>query len=128
MSEPLEDEIKRLDWRTDHITRKARVHELNTPWIEDLPDGTGVSPEEAAEANELRQALLAAISNIPPLNKAVLLETYFGGRSDAEIALEHGIPLARVRVTRYRALQALRKDVALMGRLQNFIVLRGESL
>src|SRR5258708_40345622 len=58
-----------------------------------------------------RPRLQRCLGSLKPLEREVIVLTYFGERSDNEISQRLGITLVHVRVIRFRALQRLRRCI-----------------
>lgn len=67
------------------------------------------SPLERAEAQKLAERLEAAVRQLPPFQRDVLLLSRFAGLSHEEVARVTGGSPATVRVTLHRALRRLRE-------------------
>jgi RNA polymerase sigma-70 factor, ECF subfamily len=89
-----------------HRARQARPAEVGGEALER-------AAEQAQGEDGIEQALQSwavadAIRALPPDHRAVLLETYYRGRTMAEAARVLGIPLGTVKSRTYYALHALR--------------------
>jgi RNA polymerase sigma-70 factor (ECF subfamily) len=89
-----------------HRARKARPAEAGGEALERVA-------EQAPGEDEIEQALQSwavadAIRTLSPDHRAVLLETYYRGRTMAEAARVLGVPLGTVKSRTYYALHALR--------------------
>lgn len=76
-----------------------------------LADG-GPGPESLAEQAELREAVWAALQQLPPQQRAMIVERYYLGQSEAEMADKFSIPSgtvkSRLHVARARLQEHLR--------------------
>lgn len=72
---------------------------------------TSVSPEEAATATELDQALQAALLTLPPEPREVLILRDVEGLSAAEVAGVTGLSVSAVKSKLHRARATLRRQV-----------------
>ena len=70
------------------------------------------SPEAALLSSEQREALLAAIEELPDEQRDVVALRYFLGLSEAEVAETLGIPQGTVKSRNARALERLRESYA----------------
>ena len=86
-----------------HRSRKARPVEDGDEGLDRQSAGDGV--ERAVEAWDMTDAL----GWLGPQHRAVLVETYYRGRSVAEAAMVLGIPAGTVKSRTYYALHALRR-------------------
>jgi RNA polymerase sigma-70 factor (ECF subfamily) len=89
-----------------HRARKARPAEAGGEALERVA-------EQAPGEDEIEKALQSwavadAIRTLSPDHRAVLLETYYRGRTMAEAARVLGVPLGTVKSRTYYALHALR--------------------
>jgi len=66
-----------------------------------------------AELAERRREIQSALGELPPEQRTVLEMAYFGGRTQAQIAEELGIPVGTVKTRTFAALRKLRR--ALLG-------------
>jgi len=67
------------------------------------------SAESLAMLSAEHQAVVSALSKLPPRQREVLVLRYYGGLSEAEIAEAAGITRGTVKSTASRALEALQK-------------------
>ncbi|MER6123265.1 sigma-70 family RNA polymerase sigma factor [Streptomyces sp. NPDC001795] len=86
--------------------RRARPAEADSEAIERVAEQT--PGEDQIEQALQSWAVADAIRTLSPDHRAVLLETYYRGRTMAEAADVLGIPLGTVKSRTYYALQALR--------------------
>lgn len=77
--------------------------------------GGSVDPEVVLDELALRDAMTAALSSLPPAERAVLELGYYGELSQSEIADRLGIPLGTVKTRTRRALLRLRGTIAPSG-------------
>ncbi len=67
------------------------------------------SAESLAMLSTEHQAVVAALSKLPPRQREVLVLRYYGGLSEAEISEAAGISRGTVKSTASRALEALQR-------------------
>jgi RNA polymerase sigma factor (sigma-70 family) len=91
----------------DAYRRKHRTEELP----EDLADMAPLVEDEL-EADEEREALYAAIDELPAAQREVLVATELDGRSFKELAAEWHVPIGTLLARKHRAVQALRDALA----------------
>lgn len=96
----------------DHLRKKApasldemRDAEDAAPWE---PEARGPSPYEQVAASEDRIRIQAALDELPPIFREVLVLRFQEQMKLEEIAKLVGIPLATVKTRLYRGVQALR--------------------
>lgn len=81
-------------WLSDSVANLATVYVFSAADSEDPIEsqlaGDGVSPDKAAENNELREKLRTAIGNLPNEEKQLVNLTYFEGFSLSEAASRLG--------------------------------------
>jgi RNA polymerase sigma-70 factor (ECF subfamily) len=80
-----------------------------------LPDTAAVSPERAAERQQLRAALDAAIGRLRPEYRRVVVLRYQEDLDYADIAEVMGVPLGTVKTFLHRARQALAGELRRAG-------------
>ena len=85
-----------------HRARRSRPEVVDSEALEGRSVGDGI--DRAVDAWEVADALGA----LSPEHRAVLVETYYRGRSVAEAAVALGIPGGTVKSRTYYALRALR--------------------
>ena len=85
--------------------RRRRTARAYAPPRENGPDG----PPEQAELAEDHREVLAALSQLPPRQREVLVLRYWSDFSEADIAAALGISRGTVKSTASRALTALEK-------------------
>lgn len=109
---------KIVDW----YRRKGRAAvRLDGPRDEDaadlweLADARAETPEETARRGELREALLAAIAELPADQREVFLMTEVDGLRFREIAERTGVPVNTLLSRKRYALQKLRKALGDLG-------------
>jgi RNA polymerase sigma-70 factor (ECF subfamily) len=73
------------------------------------------SDENAIDRAVEQWAVAQALSTLSPDHRAVLIETFFRGRSVAEAAVALGIPEGTVKSRAFHAVRALRQDLTLKG-------------
>lgn len=77
----------------------------------ELPDEHEPDPLDEMLRMELREELLAAIASLRnPRYREVLVQTYFSGLEDLEMAVRFQVPVKDIYLWRFRALQLLRKQ------------------
>ncbi len=77
--------------------------------------GATADPEAVLDEHALRDTMTAALSALPPDERAVLELGYYGDLSQSEIADRLGIPLGTVKTRTRRALLRLRGSIAPSG-------------
>jgi RNA polymerase sigma-70 factor (sigma-E family) len=84
------------------------------PWPEDVEP---VDPRADATMTsvELRPALFAALDQLTPLQRAVVVLRYFDDRSEAEVAVLLGVAAGTVKSTASRAMSLLRSHPSLIA-------------
>lgn len=85
-----------------HRARRARPHEVGEAALADVPSADQL--DRALES----WAVADALATLRPEHRAVLLETYYRGRSVAEAAAVLDIPTGTVKSRTYYALRALK--------------------
>lgn len=85
-----------------HRARRARPPETDDAALEAVPVGDDI--DRALESWTVAEAL----ADLTPDHRAVLIETYYRGRSVAEAAAVLGVPLGTVKSRTYYALRALK--------------------
>ncbi len=88
--------------RDEHRARQVRGAQLDSEALADLPAAEQL--DRALEAWQVAEAL----SSLSVEHRAVLVETYYRGRSVAEAAAVLGVPRGTVKSRSYYALRALR--------------------
>ncbi|WP_354645343.1 sigma-70 family RNA polymerase sigma factor [Kitasatospora camelliae] len=89
-----------------HRAKQARPTEVSPEPLERIADQT--PGEDQFEQALQSWAVADALRTLTPDHRAVLLETYYRGRTMAEAAQVLGIPVGTVKSRTYYALQALR--------------------
>lgn len=98
---------KHQSWRADWLSLEAQ----DEPVLAELVDETSPDPLDTLLQDELRIELRKAISTLRNVRyQAVLLETFFGGREEQELAALWQVRVKDIYLWRFRALQALRKQ------------------
>jgi RNA polymerase sigma-70 factor (ECF subfamily) len=98
----------------DRVRARGRLREER--W-ENIPepiagDADGaVSPDAAAEQDEQRRLIAAAVAQLPPDQRETVELAYFRGMSQSEIAAKLGQPLGTVKTRARLALQKLRESL-----------------
>jgi RNA polymerase sigma-70 factor, ECF subfamily len=82
--------------------RKARPVEVSAELVE------GIAEDDALDAALDAVLISDALHALSPRHREVLLESYYGGRTAAQIAEAHGLPAGTVRSRIHYALRALR--------------------
>jgi len=97
----------------DRLTRSQRATLLA---LDDAPDlATDLSgPEAMLEQLQHRQAVLAAVNNLPEIYREVTRLFYLHGRSYHNIATELNLPLSTVKKRLYDARQQLKENISPM--------------
>lgn len=85
---------------------RRRVHQVLS-----LTAVSTVAPEDPVALQELRNAVVAAVNNLPPRTKEVLLLSRVNGLQYAEIAQTLGISIKTVEALMTRALAAIRAQL-----------------
>jgi RNA polymerase sigma-70 factor (ECF subfamily) len=80
-----------------------------------LPDMSAVSPERAAERQQLRAALDAAIDRLRPEYRRIVVLRYMEDLDYADIAEVVGVPLGTVKTFLHRARRALADELRRVG-------------
>ncbi len=91
------------------LRRRAGRHRAES--IDDVmwePEATGVSPEMAGEATDLRERLVAALEGLPVGNREVVVLKDVHGWSHGEIAEHLDISVTAAKVRLHRGRRALR--------------------
>ncbi len=125
----------------DRLTRGQRITSLA---LDDVPDlgSNYASPEAMLEQMQRRQAVLAAVNNLPEIYQEVTRLFYLNGRSYHNIADELNLPLSTVKKRLYDARQQLKENISPMtskvyrpsqddkfsNRLSFFIALKNDDL
>lgn len=91
----------------EHRSRRARPTEIGDEPLVALAD-SAPGPDDEYERAMLSFQMADALTALSPDHRAVLLETYYRGRSVAEAARVLGIPEGTVKSRTYYALRALR--------------------
>ena len=100
--------LDRLRARKRHLEDPAR----NERTFADLPSPEN-DPFEAAEEQEIREQVRAAVRSLPPDQREVLELGYFSGLSQSEIAEATGQPLGTVKTRMRLAIQKLREPLSI---------------
>lgn len=66
-------------------------------------------PDEVLSRREVHEQLLLALTELPADEQTLILEHYFAGRSQVELAVQHNLTARAVEGRLYRARQALRR-------------------
>jgi RNA polymerase sigma-70 factor (ECF subfamily) len=92
-----------------HRARRARPSEVGDALLDSLPD------LDRVDSSLDRIIVTDALQSLSPEHRAVILETYYRGRSVAEAAEALGIPPGTVKSRCYYALRALKLALAERG-------------
>jgi RNA polymerase sigma-70 factor, ECF subfamily len=95
----------------DRVRARGRIRE-ETVEVMPEPAASGdpsLDPSAAAEIDERRRLVLAAVSRLPADQRQTVEMAYFGGLSQSEIAETLGQPLGTVKTRARLALQKLRE-------------------
>lgn len=95
--------------------RDSRPDQRSVSWAEvptEVPSDPGNNPEELTELAIRRQAILAALAELPPEQKEVLALAYFKGYSHSQIAEVLNQPLGTVKTRVRLAMQKLRQSLS----------------
>ena len=97
----------------DLVRREERLRARRVPEdaLQLLPD-LGLSPEEGAMQLLRKDAVRAALHELPSEQREVLMLAYFGGYSQREISALIGIPLGTVKTRTLAAMRRLRAALA----------------
>jgi RNA polymerase sigma-70 factor (sigma-E family) len=98
-----------LNLHTDHRRRPAQRELV----VQSVPDVVAAGPSESSDE---RQALLAALMQVPPGQRAVLVLRFWEDLSVEQAAAVLGTSVGNVKSQTSRGLVALREAVALQGR------------
>lgn len=94
-----------------HRRRKQAFVPLDTVRDLNAPEDETVSPEQAALAEERRQAIQSALAELPEIYRQVIFHYHFSGLSYAEIGQRLGLPPKTVETRLYRAKRMLREKL-----------------
>jgi RNA polymerase sigma-70 factor (ECF subfamily) len=90
--------------------REERWENIPEPAAGDV-EGAGAAPDAAAEQDEQRRLIAAAVAQLPPEQRETVELAYFRGLSQSEIAAKLGQPLGTVKTRARLALQKLRESL-----------------
>jgi RNA polymerase sigma-70 factor, ECF subfamily len=94
----------------DHLRRRPNNLSLDVEVEEGRePGGGGNNPEDAAQENETKRLINAAIADLPPKYRSVMMLRHGQGMPLEEIAEALGLPLNTVKVHLHRAREQMRK-------------------
>jgi RNA polymerase sigma-70 factor (ECF subfamily) len=95
--------------REEAYRRRAQQEAILIPEMEeaDVADEVAESVDQIGRRNRVR----AAMEHLPAEQRAVVESMYFGGRTQATIALETGLPLGTVKSRSLLAMRRLRKEL-----------------
>ena len=88
--------------------RKRRITEFVTA-TDELPEAPAAGPDPA-ERQAQREAMLRAVSKLPPRQRAMVVLRYYEDMSEAQIATALGVSIGTVKSAVSRALGKLRDD------------------
>ena len=94
--------------------KQAVVQRLDDEAAQRLVDGA-VDVEEAVCAADRRRAVVAALADLPPAQRAVLVHAYYGGLSHVQIAARLGLPTGTVKSRIRTGLRRLRQSLEPAG-------------
>ncbi len=99
----------------DRVRSRGRIREerwenVPEPAVGDA-EGAPASPDAAAEQDEQRRLIAAAVAQLPPEQRETVELAYFRGMSQSEIAAKLGQPLGTVKTRARLALQKLRESL-----------------
>ena len=106
------DRVSRLPWRDGWVLRVTANLAIRA--ARRLPGPTSASwltEADPADAAVLRLTMMEALRALPKRQRESLVLRYFGGLSDAEVAVALGISTGSVKTHVFRALTALRARV-----------------
>lgn len=99
--------------------RRRRAGILSRAPVESLPHGRPAPAREPVLADELREQLLAALAQLTPEHREILMLRYFGDLSYAEIAvrldIKLGTVMSRLSRARGRLSEVVGPDHTLLG-------------
>jgi RNA polymerase sigma-70 factor (sigma-E family) len=95
-----------------HRARSRRPQEQQWPETAEHSDPSAAGPMTSVE---LRPALFAALDNLTPLQRAVVVLRYFDDRSEADVADLLGVATGTVKSTASRATSLLRAHPSLIA-------------
>jgi RNA polymerase sigma-70 factor (ECF subfamily) len=99
----------------DHLRRRREpavsLDERAESGLEQANSDRSSSPAESMEMAEDSRRVLAAVQQLPPKQRAVLIMRHVEGMTLAEIARALGWPLGTVKVNLFRGRQAVREMV-----------------
>jgi len=87
--------------------RTERASNLEPVYDEDVAEEVVEEADLVGHRKEVREAL----ATLPPEQRQVLEMAYFGGRTQAQIAEELGIPLGTVKTRTFAAMRKLRREL-----------------
>jgi RNA polymerase sigma-70 factor (sigma-E family) len=112
--------VRRADDPDAYVRRiliNASKSRFRRPWVSEMPGGPEDLPDPAAEDAaadvEERPALLAALAELPPRQRAVVVLRYAEDMSDAQVGALLGCSAGTVRSQAARALAKLRASAKL---------------
>jgi RNA polymerase sigma-70 factor (ECF subfamily) len=99
----------------DHLRQRGQptlsLDERLESGLEQADDSPGSSPAQATEMAEDSRRVLAAVQQLPPKQRTVLIMRHIEGMTLEEIAGALRLPLGTVKVNLFRGRQAVRKLV-----------------
>lgn len=101
------DAVKAAGRRERLVSLEASAEGAETS-LADLLADPGSGPADLVEAGETRQAVWAALGKLPPAQRAAIIQRYYLGLSDAEMAAELACPQGTVKWRLHAARKRLR--------------------
>jgi len=99
------------NWLRDRSRRKV----ISLDELTSTVQHSGSAPDQQAEINEKREALLEAIQGLPPDRQELLILKLMEGMSNAEIGQVMGRSVGAIKSLYYRTLIDLREDLEKRG-------------
>jgi RNA polymerase sigma-70 factor (ECF subfamily) len=105
---------KAATWIMTLVHRRAvdvvrRENRRRAQPLDDAPQGTGETTDEAAAVREQRRAVQGALAQLSPDQREALELSYYGGLSQTELSERLGVPLGTVKSRMFAALAKLRE-------------------
>lgn len=101
-------DLQRRDKSKRHVSLDERIEGEDGEMRRQIPD-TSASPQELAEGEEQKVALMKAVHQLPDYQQSMILLFHTEGKSYEEIAEIVGLPLGTVKSRMNRARLSLRK-------------------